>query len=96
MTKLHEQKLIPSLQALILQANYVIKLALSSSLITSPFLQCFEQFGWHKTGDGTIWDRDVTVSADSSSSSGEESEDSDTDSSDEPENTVDIDSDCSF
>ena len=76
-TKLHEQKVLPSLQALILhskRANYLLKLVISATLVTSPFLQCFEQFGWHKTDEGNVritWDRDV--SEEESTSSDEES-----------------------
>ena len=77
-TKLHEQKVLPSLQALILhskRANYVLKLAISATLFISPFLQCFEQFGWHKTDGGDVqitWDRHVSEEEESTSS-GEES-----------------------
>ena len=50
-TKLHEQKLLPSLQALILHGKRANCVAISASLFTSPFLQCFEQFEWQKTGE---------------------------------------------
>ena len=36
----------------------MLKLAISATLVTSPFLHCFEQFGWH-TVDGSVqttWD----------------------------------------
>lgn len=73
-TKLHEFKLIPSLRALFLhcmRANYIIKLSLSVPLFRSPFLPCFEQFGWNTT-DGQVcitWN-----DGDSPESEGEESE----------------------
>lgn len=69
--------MLASLQALILhskRANYVLKLAISATLITTPFLQCFEQFGRHKTDEGDVqitWDRDI--SEDESANSDEES-----------------------
>ena len=72
-TEVHEQKLLTSLQAVILhskRANYVFKLAISATLFTSPFLQCFEQFGWHKTAEGNVrltWDRDVSEEESASS-----------------------------
>ena len=54
----------------------MLKLTVSATLFTSPFLQCFEQFGWHTTGEGHVaitWDRDVSeeksVSSDEESSS---------------------------
>ena len=56
------------------RADYVLKLVISVTLFTSPFLPSFEQFGWHKTEDGYIcitWDRDV--SEEESASSDEES-----------------------
>ena len=31
----------------------MLKLAVSATLVTSPFLHCFEQFGWH-TVDGSV------------------------------------------
>ncbi len=60
-TKLHELKLIPSSQALVLhckRANYILKLNLSIPLTQSPFLLCYEQFDWHTTnGEVSItWD----------------------------------------
>ena len=60
-TKQHEQKVIPSIQALIChsgRANYVLKLAVSASILYSPFLHYFEQFGWHRS-EGSVqitWD----------------------------------------
>lgn len=55
-TKVHEFKLIPSLQPLILhsqRANYILKLLLSVPLFVSPFLNCYEQFGWQNV-DGRV------------------------------------------
>ena len=78
-SKLHEMKLIPSSRALVLhckRANYVLKLSLSVPFTQSPFLLCYEQFGWHKT-DGELsitWDDGEPP----------ESEDDDDESEDEP------------
>ena len=55
-TKTHESKVLPSYRALLLhckRATYILKLTLSSPLRQSPFLLCFEQFGWH-TRDGNV------------------------------------------
>ena len=60
-TKTHEFKVLPSYRALLhhcKRATYIVKLILSSSLRQSPFLLCYEQFGWH-TKDGNVeitWD----------------------------------------
>ena len=77
--------MVPSIRALILhslRANYVIKLSLSVPLLQSPFLPCFEQFGWH-TRDGDVcitWDDEDSLESDSEAESvEEESEDSDQD-----------------
>ena len=102
-TKQHELKLLPSLQALILhskRSNYVLKLVISTTLFTSPFLQCFEQFGWHKIDDGNVritWDRDVSEEEEASDSSSEEDSarelDSDSELSDIPNEEAIMDSD---
>ena len=60
-TKQHELKLLPPLQALLLHskmANYVLKLAVSVTILSSPFLHCFEQFGWHTSNESVqiTWD----------------------------------------
>ena len=62
-TKYHEQKVLPSLHALVLhckRANYVLKLTLSAPWAVSPFLPCFEQFGWHNQENSVqiTWDAD--------------------------------------
>ena len=82
-TKLHELKLIPSSRALILhckRANYILKLSLSIPLTQSPFLLCYEQFGWHTT-DGEVsitWDDgDSPESDDEEEESEDESADGD-------------------
>ena len=81
-SKLHELNLIPSIRALVLhsmRANYIIKLSLSVPYFQSPFLPCFEQFGWERQeGDVCItWDDGVSVESDSEESDEEEGEDSD-------------------
>ena len=57
-TKTHESKVLPSYSALLLhcrRATYIVKLSLGSPLLQSPFLFCFEQFGWHiKDGNTQI------------------------------------------
>lgn len=53
---------------------------MSVPLLQSPFLPCFEQFGWHtKDGDVCItWDDEDSLESDSEAESvKEESEDSD-------------------
>ena len=80
-TKQHELKVIPSFQALILhskRANYVLKLAVTVTILSSPFLHCFEQFGWH-TSDGTVeitWDNKDVAEADSCEENSDEELDS--------------------
>ena len=55
-TKTHEFKVLSSYSALLLhcrRATYIVKLTLSSPLLQSPFLFCFEQFGWHNKDGNT-------------------------------------------
>ncbi len=82
-TKFHEHKLVPSYQALLLhckRANYVLKLALSAPWTHSPFLPCFEQFGWHVDNDTIFitWDSDLHESDEESDSDSELSDCSNT------------------
>ena len=54
----------------------MLKLVISATLVTSPFLQCFEQFGWH-TMDGHVqitWDNNEDTMEETESSSEEESD----------------------
>ena len=58
MNKTHEFKVLPSYRpsALLLycrRATYIVKLTLSSPLLQSPFLFCFEQIGWHNKDGNT-------------------------------------------
>ena len=88
-TKYHEFKLLPSYQALTLhckRANYVLKLTLSAPWASSPFLACFEQFGWHREEDDGVtitWDEDPhdSEASDGSDSDAELSDSSSSDSS---------------
>lgn len=72
-TKYHEHKLLPSYQALVLhckRANYVLKLTMSSPWSHSPFLACFEQFGWHKENGNILisWDAEDHLDSDTEDS----------------------------
>lgn len=80
-TKLHEYKLLPKYQALVLhckRANYVLILVLSAPWTHSPFLPCFEQFGWHVENDCIFitWDSDLHDSDEEVSDSDSELSDS--------------------
>ena len=55
----------------------MLKLAISATLVTSPFLHCFEQFGWH-TVDGSVqttWDNNEECMEEETYSSSEEESD---------------------
>ena len=55
----------------------MLRLTISVTLPTSPFLHCFEQFGWH-TVDGTvqtIWDNNEECMEEETYSSREEESD---------------------
>ena len=86
-TKFHEAKVIPSLNALIQhyhRANYVLKLVYSSPGTECKELQHFEKYGWQQTGPSAIevvWEQPDLVPDDQDSASSEESgEESDSDS----------------
>ena len=88
-TKFHEAKVLPSLNALIQhchRANYVLKLVYSSPRSECQELNQFEKYGWKQTGTSNIevvWeqpglDTTITLQDDHESISSEESgEDSD-------------------
>ena len=60
-------------------------MAVSVTILSSPFLHCFEQFGWH-TSDGAVeitWDNNNAAEPESYSSS-EENSDEEQDSEAEP------------
>ena len=72
----------------------MLKLAISATRPTSPFLNCFEQFGWH-TVDGSVqtrWDNNEECMEEETYSSREEEPDeegrSDTEDSDSESSNI--------
>ena len=86
-TKYHEHKLLPTYQALVLhckRADYVLKLTMSAPWMVSPFLPCYQQFGWHmdrEDGVTITWDAALDSEAEEDSDSEADGSDGDSNSS---------------